>query len=121
MANRLRSFVTVSFASAQSSPAQSVASNPDLRMGQRHFGFAELRHYCFALTNPVGAKFKCPTPCKVEMSVVVVVRWECVKSPHLVISKDCGKGGRPTASSSVFHPSHQAVISTAGAAAIFGL
>src|SRR5260370_42398005 len=26
---------------------------------------------------------------------VVVVRWECVKSPHLVISKDCGKGGRP--------------------------
>src|SRR5260370_28917931 len=27
--------------------------NPELRMGQRHFGFAELRHYCFALTNPL--------------------------------------------------------------------
>src|SRR5271156_5249373 len=56
----------------------------------------------------VAAKFKCPYPCKVEMSVAVV-RWECAKSPHLVISKDCGKGG--TVSS--FHPFHQAVISTA--------
>src|ERR1700733_2428220 len=36
--------------SAHLHPAQSVASNPDLRMGQRHFGFAELRHYCFAPT-----------------------------------------------------------------------
>jgi hypothetical protein len=37
--------------SAHLHPAQSVASNPDLRMGQRHFGFAELRHYCFAPTS----------------------------------------------------------------------
>ncbi|RZU35693.1 hypothetical protein BDD14_5785 [Edaphobacter modestus] len=30
--------------------------NPELRMGQRHFGFAELRHYCFAVTARVGAR-----------------------------------------------------------------
>jgi hypothetical protein len=38
------------------------------------------------------------------------VRWECVKSPHLVISKDCGKRGKRL---HVFLSFHQAVISTA--------
>jgi hypothetical protein len=71
--------------SAHLHPAQSVASNPDLRMGQRHFGFAELRHYCFAPIIYVAAKFKCPYLCKVEMSVVVV-RWECGNRRSLAIS-----------------------------------
>jgi hypothetical protein len=35
--------------------------------------------------------------------------------------QDCGKDGRPPMKLSVFHPFHQAVISTAGAAVIFGL
>jgi hypothetical protein len=39
--------------------------NPELRMGQRHFGFAELRHYYrFALTDHVAAKLKCRSLCK---------------------------------------------------------
>jgi len=65
-------------------------------------------HYCFAPTPFVAAKFVCPSLCKVETSVAVV-RWECVKSPHLVISKDCAKSR--TVSS--FHALHQGVISTA--------
>ena len=47
----------------------SAASNPQLRMGQRHFGFAELRHYRFALTSRVGARLKCLCGRRIEMSV----------------------------------------------------
>jgi hypothetical protein len=66
----------------------------------------------------VAAKFKCPYLCKVEMSVGVV-RWECGNRGSLAISKDCGKGGRPDSFIvPVFHAFHQAVISTALAAAI---
>jgi hypothetical protein len=51
-------------------------------MGQRHFGFAELRHYCFAPTNRVAAKLNCPDLCKVEMSgsSVRCVMWESMYS-----------------------------------------
>lgn len=43
-----------------------------------------------------------------------------VRNHVLVISKDCGKGGRPTAVSSVFQAFHQAVISTVSAGVEFG-
>jgi len=51
----------------------------------------------------------------VSLLVVVVVRWECVKSRLHVISKVCGKRG--TVSS--FYAFHQTVISTAGVAITF--